>query len=397
MDNDTLTAHIIAEKVAGTAAVRTASSAAQNPLTAAQQLAKQLPLTELDCVLFFCSAEYDLKALGQALQAQLGDCQLIGCTTAGEITPSGYARGSVCAIGFHQRHFAVTAERIADLEEFGFAQAQYLLDDLIHQCKQKAHRWPEAPFFAMTLFDGLSSQEERILAVLDAALGRIPHFGGSAGDDIQLASTHVFFDGQFHTQSAVLILFQTALPFEVFTTHHMASLAEKLVVTRADAATRTVYELNAEPAAEAYARAVGVPVEHLGLNTFALQPLAVKTGEDYYVRSIQRVNADLSLTFYCAVGTGMVLTRMAPQPILPDLERCFRDIETRIGPPLLTIGCDCFLRRLENEHMGDEQAASEFLRDHNVMGFNTYGEHYDGVHINQTFTGVMIGQPHAKE
>lgn len=380
-----------------TSAVYTTYSAALEPQFAARQLASELPLAELDCILFFCSAEYDLNALGLALQAHLGACQLIGCTTAGEITPDGYARRTVCAIGFSSAHFTVTAERIVDLERFGFAQAQHLLDGLIQQSRRKALRCPDAPFFAMTLFDGLSSQEERILAALDAALGRIPHFGGSAGDDIQLASTHVFLDGRFHTESAVLILFQTTLPFEVFTTHHMASLPDKLVVTEADAATRTVFELNAEPAAEAYARSIGLRVDELDLNTFALQPLAVKTGDAYYVRSIQRVNEDLSLTFYCAVGTGMVLTRMAPQPILPDLKRCFRAIESRIGPPLLTIGCDCFLRRLESEHMGGEQAASEFLRDHNVIGFNTYGEHYDGVHINQTFTGVVIGQPHADE
>ena len=38
---------------------------------------------------------------------------------------------------------------------------------------------------------------------------------------------------------------------------------------------------------------------------------------------------------------------------------------------------------------------SDFLRHHKVIGFNTYGEQFDGMHINQTFTGVVIGQPDA--
>ena len=42
---------------------------------------------------------------------------------------------------------------------------------------------------------------------------------------------------------------------------------------------------------------------------------------------------------------------------------------------------------------GEVEAVSEFLRHHNVIGFNTYGEQFDGMHINQTFTGVVIGQP----
>ena len=37
--------------------------------------------------------------------------------------------------------------------------------------------------------------------------------------------------------------------------------AEKLVVTRADSATRRVYELNAEPAALEYAQQIGVAVD----------------------------------------------------------------------------------------------------------------------------------------
>jgi len=28
-----------------------------------------------------------------------------------------------------------------------------------------------------------------------------------------------------------------------------------------------------------------------------------------------------------------------------------------------------------------------------VIGFNTYGEQFNGMHINQTFTGVAIGRP----
>ncbi len=88
----------------------------------------------------------------------------------------------------------------------------------------------------------------------------------------------------------------------------------------------------------------------------------------------------------------MVLTAMQPQPILPDLEKRFADIESRIGKPLITLGCDCFLRRLETEHLDSLDEASSFFRHHRVIGFNTYGEHFDGVHINQTFTGVVIGE-----
>jgi hypothetical protein len=64
-----------------------------------------------------------------------------------------------------------------------------------------------------------------------------------------------------------------------------------------------------------------------------------------------------------------------------------------VGTPLVTLGCDCFLRRLEAELTGQSDAVSEFLKAHRVVGFNTYGEQFNGMHINQTFTGVVIGRP----
>ena len=60
----------------------------------------------------------------------------------------------------------------------------------------------------------------------------------------------------------------------MFSTHHIQPSAEKLVVTRADSATRRVYELNAAPAAQEYADLIGLPIEALDLRAFAAYPLA---------------------------------------------------------------------------------------------------------------------------
>ncbi|MDP1125239.1 histidine kinase, partial [Klebsiella pneumoniae] len=83
-----------------------------------------------------------------------------------------------------------------------------------------------------------------------------------------------------------------------------------------------------------------------------------------------------------------VLTVMKPGPILPNLEALFDGLQSRLGDLLLTIGCDCFLRRLELEDSGDLEQIGRYLQGQRVMGFNTYGEQFNGMHINQTFTGV---------
>ncbi|MCY1492670.1 FIST N domain protein [compost metagenome] len=370
-----------------------AMSSARDTEVVAQDLARQLIHPHLGFVLFFCSAEYDLDALGAALEQYFGGITLIGCTSAGEITPQGYGRGCVSAVGFDHRSFSIASALIDEMERFSLIDAQQLVERLVGDCRSNDLAPIKGHSFALTLLDGLSSREEVVLAALSAALGSIPHFGGSAGDDNHLTHTHVYYQGQFHTGAAVVVLVNTWLDFEVFSTHHILPRNEKLVVTRADSALRRVYELNAEPAALEYAQLIGVPVEQLDFQLFAAHPLAVRINDRYYVRSIQQVNDDLSLTFYCAVETGIVLSAMTPGPLQPNLEAQFARLHERLGPPLLTIGCDCFLRRLELEASGGAAATAEFLRHQQVIGFNTYGEQFNGMHINQTFTGVAIGQP----
>lgn len=373
-------------------AVLVAHSGSREPDMAAQDLASRLLHPWLGGVLFFCSAEYDLEALGQAMEQHFGGVTLCGCTTAGEITDAGYSRGGITAIGFDQRDFALDHAVLDDLDQVSLLAAQQLTDGLLDRCRQANIAPIKGHTFALTLLDGLSASEERVLATLNAALGSIPHFGGSAGDDNRLSGTHVYGNGRFRTGAAVVVMINTALDFEVFTTHHLRPLDDKLVVTAVDREHRRVIELNAEPAAEEYARLVGCRVDELDEETFARHPLAVRLHDHAYVRSIQRVNEDLSLSFYCAVENGIVLTAMRAAPILDDLRAALDDICTRLGAPRLVIGCDCFLRRLEIEADAVGDAASALLRDYRVVGFNTYGEQCNGMHLNQTFTGVVIGQ-----
>ncbi len=373
--------------------IRTAMSEARLAETVAQDLARQLIHPHLGFVLFFCSAEYDLPALGDALQQYFGGVRLVGCTSAGEITAQGYNRSCVTAVGFDHRSFSISSELIVEMDRFSLIDAQQLVERLGSDCRSNSLAPIKDHSFALTLLDGLSSREEIVLSALSAAFGSIPHFGGSAGDDNHLNDTYVYYEGKFRSGAAIVVLINTWLDFEVFTTHHMLPRSEKLVVTMADSNARRVYELNAEPAAEEYARLIGVNVSDLNHALFAAHPLAVRINEQYYVRSIQKVNEDLSLTFYCAVENGIVLTAMRPGPLMPNLEMLFERLEQRLGETLLTIGCDCFLRRMEIEGNGTTEQTSAFLRRQKVIGFNTYGEQFNGMHINQTFTGVAIGRP----
>jgi len=371
--------------------ILTAASQHTNADHAAAELADALWHDHLGFVLFFCSAEYDLAGLADALESHFPSTPLSGCTTAGEITPLGYDRGSIVAMGFDRRLFAVETALIDDLDHFELTHAQPLVDGLLARCRRQTIAPINEHSFVLTLLDGLSSREEQVLATLDAALGHIPSFGGSAGDDNHLSHTHVYTAGRFHSHAAVVVMINTRLPFEVFSTHHLTPLTHKLVVTEVNRERRRVIELNGLPAAQVYADLVGVAPEQLSAVIFARHPLAVRIGGQHYVRSIQRVHSDGSLSFYCAVENGIVLTAMQSTPLLENLKIMLAGVSARLGTPSVIIGCDCFLRRMELEALEHVEQASQLLRQAGVVGFNTYGEQHHGMHVNQTFTGVAFG------
>jgi hypothetical protein len=368
-----------------------AVSRVQDPLLASQEIFAKLGQPQSGFVLFYCSVVYPLKALASSMNSLFVDVELAGCTTAGELTCEGYEQHSIVAIWFSPQFFAISAELIDAIETFDLISAQTKINQLVEKCSEKELAPIENHTFLLTLIDGLSTKEELLLSILNSAANGIPHFGGSAGDDINLANTHVYHQGKFHQQAAIAIMVNTLCQFEVFNCNHIKTSIEKLVVTQADAQSRTVYELNSEPAAIEYARFLGLNIDDLNPGVFSLHPLAVKIGENYYIRSIQKVNkTDFSLTFYCAVDTGIVLSAVEMNNIIESLSDKLTKLEQRFDKPELVLACDCFLRRLEIEQKDLNEDIQTLQQQYQIFGFNTYGEHINGMHLNQTFTGVYI-------
>lgn len=377
--------------VARNTCIRRGFSRSRHPGTAAAELADAIYHPDAGLAVFFCSSDFDLLALERELRGRFVDTPLIGCTSAGEITPAGYLSGAIAGFSLAKPDFVTVSAPIPSLRRFSIAEGQAIVRGLRDELD---HRQPEAgpdSTFAFLLIDGLCRREEMVLSAISAALADIPLFGGSAGGALNFQRSYVFENGRFQADAAVLVLVRTRLPFKLFTTDHFISSATKMVVTEADPATRIVSEINAEPAGREYARLVGLDVDELSPMIFATHPVVVKVGGRYYTRSIQKVNEDESLTFFCAIDRGIVLTVARGTDLLHSIETLFEEIAVDIGPPQLVIGCDCILRALELEQRQIKAEAGRLFAANNVIGFSTFGEQFQAMHVNQTFTGAAIG------
>jgi hypothetical protein len=368
-------------------------SAAAEPAQAVRELLRQIDQPDMALVVFFASPTYDREGLAQAIRAEMAGVEVIGCTTAGEITLEGYRENTLTGVSFGRADYKASIRLIADLDRFrveaGSTVVQELLGDL-GQGPLTARSVPHQ-IFGMLLIDGLSRQEEVVVSSISRFLDPVPLFGGSAGDGLDFGVTWVFANGAFHTNAAVLALIETNHPFSVFKFDHFRPTDKKMVVTEADPVRRLVTEINAEPAAPAYAKMVGLDEHELNPMTFAAYPVVVRVGGEYHVRSIQKVEEDGSLRFYCGIDEGLVLTVADGDDIARNLDQALTRLAVELGSVDLILGFDCILRRLEAEQKQKSLMVSQVLKRHGVIGFNTYGEQYRSMHVNQTFTGVAIG------
>jgi hypothetical protein len=370
--------------------VRRGYSSLPEASQAAMELTACIRQPGMQIVIFFCSSRYDLNALGQVLKEQF-DCPVVGCTTAGEITSeAGYLKEGIVGVSLSSKELVAHPKLIHPLDKFGLTEAQSLVRQL-HQELKLSGEFDAAHMFGLFLLDGLSMLEEQIIASVQSQLGRVSVIGGSAGDDLNFRETHLYWDGRFLQNAAVLTLFETTLPFKIFQTQHFEPTATRLVITESDCATRTVQEINGGPAAEEYAKAVGLEVKELTPQVFAAHPVMLNIGGEYYVRSIQKANPDGSLTFYCAIDTGLVLTVAKGKALLENLQASLNSLRQGVHGLKLVLGCDCILRRLELQQKGLLSEAPNVLRGADFIGFSTYGEQFNGIHVNHTLTGVALG------
>ena len=141
---------------------------------------------------------------------------------------------------------------------------------------------------------------------------------------------------------------------------------------------------------------VGLDENQLNPMIFAAYPVVVRVGGEYHVRSIQKVEEDGSLRFYCGIDEGLVLTVADGDDIAKNLDAGLTKLATELGSVDLILGFDCILRRLEAQQKQRSLDVSQVLKRHGVVGFSTYGEQYRSMHVNQTFTGVAIGKAKRK-
>jgi hypothetical protein len=365
--------------------VATACSSRKQVNEAVSELQGQLSSILPKMVIYFASSEYAPQEVSAAMQKAFPGTTVFGCSTSGEIISGKMLKGSIVAMAFNKDIIEdIVVQVVPEIKtssklRSAFAAFEDHFDITMHKADP-------SKYVGIVLFDGLSCAEERLMDKI-GDFSDVTFIGGSAGDDLKFTATYVYANGQAYTDAAILALIKAKGSFDVIKTQSFNSLGKKLVATKVDEKTRTVYEFDGDPAALAYAAAVGKSVSDLAKD-FMAHPLGLMVDGEPFVRSPQQVK-DGSVVFYCNVKEGMELEVLQATDIVQKTAEAVKNKEKEMGSLKAMLNFNCILRTLQLESEGKTEEYGKVFANVPTVGFSTYGEAYIG-HINQTATILVF-------
>ncbi|AIQ57200.1 FIST signal transduction protein [Paenibacillus borealis] len=295
------------------------------------------------------------------------------CSTKGEYTPQGYRSGVVTGFEYESGIADIVEILHPPVLSVGQLSASY------HKVQANANA------FMLLLCDGTGAMEETILSSLFFIAPEFKIVGGSAADD-EHGETYIYIGSRRVRNLGIFFNMpgRTALVKE----NIYVTTGKTLLVTEADVFGRTVYSFNGRPAAEEYARVLGVPEAELAEH-FLSSPLGKRYEDDLIIASPMVINPDGSVTFYSQVMSSTYVEVLSAADPLAVLE------ETLGGSPYkpsFVLNINCTLRDQLFIRDGLWAAFDGIMLGFcgNTTGFISYGEQYYKKHANQTMILLLV-------
>lgn len=239
-----------------------------------------------------------------------------------------------------------------------------------------------------------SNGEEIVLDTFEEGLKDtgIQLAGSSSGAAENVYQTRVALNGNVFNNSCVFILLHN-LDGRIFI--HKENLfkptAKTLVATDVDCENRVVYEYDEEPAADAIAKALEIPLEKFE-EEILLHPVGRVSGSQINITSNGRVQADGSIVCYSKIYNR---TRVAVLEF-GDFENAMFELSGAIiaktKEPSFAIGIECISNSmiLEKKKLFGKLTKTFSENFEKYIGISGYGEQLAGVHLNQSTIVVVF-------
>lgn len=346
-------------------------------------------------IIFFASSSYDFTVLSEELNNAFPNAEVIGATTAGEITAAGFTTNSIVLNALSDSSTRFKGVLIEDADKFPIV---YKKD--IERAASDAGISLSAPnagrnAFAISLLCGLLNTEEGLLSLL-YSLVKDPDFlvaGGTAGDDLQFKATYVSYNGKVTATGGVFLFVKTNSPFIIYKENIFQRSGKSVMLTSVNPATREVFSIDGKSPRRRYAEVLGISESEVD-NAILDHPFGRVFGENVFIASLVQFNESGKLDMYARVLQGSEQEILEPMDVLSITENSCKEMMERISRPGCIILFNCILRTLGFKKKNQTEQVTALWKRHFPFysGFTTYGEQYGHINSNQTLVALVIGE-----
>jgi two-component sensor histidine kinase len=385
---------------------------------AAMQALSQLKQYKPSLAIVFACPELDLKEIDKGIMEVLGECPVIGTSTAGEIANGPVNRGVVVSViasphlrarvgmgNGVSRDFRGAVERA--LNNAGVSK-YFSPDQPFHQMLHiSTSRKPRVSPVLLIMFTPGGTKTQVSLShdvhslLRKASANRIPIFGGSSGDYFRFESNYQIINNRVESDAIVLAFIESELLFGMGMAHGFSPTTKRALITRASG--HIVHELDDHPAADVCADLLGLPRKKLGNDAIWFSQFPFGT-TDLYGNSVlnvpEQILEDGSIKFGPLMATNQVITLMSgtKEDIKEAGLYAYNQaiLHGGLKKPSLALMFSCALRiRLMGKYRRSEVNSVYRKAGIPIAGFYTFGEQGisdDGfpVYANQSVSTLVF-------
>jgi hypothetical protein len=353
----------------------------------------------------FVSPERDFRAALMAACGAAACAEIIGCTTAGEITEQGLVHEGV-AIMLVASDTSVARVAFAERLKADAVGVARRLCSVVGDLRKQVGGRDVKHLTTVLLTDGLSGSAERLVTEMyDRGQGGAQIVGGAAGDEGQFRLTHVGAGENGASDAAAALHVFSAGPWGVGVNHGLRSTTKPMRVTRATG--NVVFELDGEPAFATYVRHAAARGITLTPDNAAPYLVGNELGIHFFERIIRAraplaVGADGSLSCAAEIPQGSMVSILDGDP--PSMVEAARsaalEAKNHLGAGeaagVLLFDCVCRGMILREGFNREVEAVRSVFGEVPTAGFLTYGEiaryggRLDGWH---NATAVVVAIP----
>ena len=381
--------------------VRVGTSSNQDPERAvAEALAPVLEMGQPKLAILFCSPAQDLSQVSRLVKQAIGDNEVIGCSSAGELIRDHALSGGLVIWALGGDGFNVTTGFGLGTPEEGLRNAAAEAARCIERVERKQHT------LMFLLADGLcGDQMEVVRGAYDVCGAHVPLMGGCAGDDMALQSTRQIHEGALLTHAVVAAAISSDAPMAIGIAHGWQPLSEPMLVTESHGT--TVVSLDDRPALDVYLDAYDAPAEvredPAAFFRFAhTRPIGIARRNRTEIRYVYSADYEKrTVTVFAEVPQGAMAYLMqgsCNSVLEATAEVCALAEESLEGHPargFMVLECVARKSLLDQEGLLDASLRLPTVKEGiSVGGFYTYGEiartdGAGGLH-NQTVVALAV-------